>query len=103
MNTWGEAMKAIGALEERVSELEARIPAPEIRTRTRYLDENGAIVDRLGVTLHPNLDRYQMPLPTFERFREIEEAARTLMECPTPMGDAERVRAWVVLEEALKR
>lgn len=48
MNTWAEVMKEIGALEDRVEELEARIPAPEIRTRTARpepaLTETGRIL-----------------------------------------------------------
>ena len=78
MNTWGEAMKAIGELEERVSELEARIPAPEIRTRTRYLDENGAIVDRTAPS--PTDDgQIVVSANEWERLVRVDNEAREFM------------------------
>lgn len=78
MNTWGEAMKAIGALEERVSELEARIPAPEIRTRTRYLDANGAIVDRTAPSI-TETGRILVDPDEYARLERVDNEAREFM------------------------
>ena len=81
MNTWDEAMQAIGALEERVSEIERNEAAAVMRR------DFGPLVS----------------VSDLARLRAIEDAALDLTKYPTPIGDAERVRAWVVLEDALKR
>lgn len=79
MNTWGEAMKAIGALEQRVSELEARVPAPEIKTR--------------GLRTNPNCDARSHDW--------VISAARRLLEFSRPMGDSDRIIAWNELQQAV--
>lgn len=111
MNTWGEAMQSIGALreevrflrkgiddlmaekallEDRVSELEARIPAPEIRTRTRYLDANGAIVDRTAPS-ETHDGRIVVSANEYERLLRIEKLARVV--CDADISPDERLPA----------
>ena len=100
MNTWGEAMKAIGALEDRVKKLEGycfgtqqasgepSIKPGEIVSmpgefrffplpprRTRYLDANGAIVDRTAPSI-TETGRILVDPDEYARLERLNAAAR---------------------------
>lgn len=102
MNTWAEVMKAIGALEDRVEELEARIPAPEIRTRTRYLDANGAIVDRTAPSM-TETGRILVDPDEYARLERVERAAFSALRSVEACGCGDLAVHGHHLSEALKR
>lgn len=77
--------RRIGRLEDSVAELEARIPAPEIVTRTTALATQVVEVDE------------------YERLLRIEQLSARLLESSCPMGDAVRAANWERLANAVDR
>lgn len=73
-----DLMAEKAALEDRVSELEARVPAPEIRTGTIYRDENG-LIDWAAPSL-TQTGRILVDPDRYAALERIEVAARRVVE-----------------------